>query len=54
MHGVQGQMDNYGQMGEKVSDADRTKSWGVPALSGNIVENQPETGGQTSSVPQEL
>jgi len=42
MHGVQGQMDNYGQMGEKVSDADRTKSWGVPALSGNIVENQPE------------
>jgi len=42
MHGVQGQMDSYGQMGEKVSDADRTKSWGVPALSGNIVENQPE------------
>ena len=45
MHGVQGQMDSYGQMGEKVSDADRTKSWGIPALSGNVVKNQPETGG---------
>ena len=54
MHGVQGQMDNYGQMGEKVSDEERTKSWGVPALSGNIVENQPETEGQSSLVPPQL
>jgi len=43
MHGVQGQMHIWpGRGGKMVSDADRLKTGGVLALSGNIMENQPE------------